>query len=564
MSTTFDSVETSASYDEAFPPGWSPVTREQEHAFAEALRRDFPPERHVDPAGDDLPDPGPFSELGLVAAVDGPADPFDLVLLHALDPESLSDPGDQLRMLSALDKVECLTQSLRIRTLMALGDDDEYWTGLDEQDLQHEIAIARRTSEYNAGKALELARSITRDYPDLLAALTDGRVSWGHLAVLVDRTRYVTDPAAIAAISARALTRALTRTPGQFATEVEKLVARFDPDAAERHRRAKKKERRVWVKRLADGMGMLGYVDDWAIISAVHETIAADARSSKKAARAQKRARTAARRDGTPSEPTPGTDVVLADEADVVPTDGDHSGPRHGDHAASGGSDHRASTTDDADDVEDEEPDADTARADALAARVLGTLNPDGSVVWDRAASVVFEGHLVIDFLTLTRERDRVALLDGQPLPPETAREYAGTVKTWRRFVTDHLIDVGNRYTDDTLHRFILARDICRNPVHDHIPTSTRLQMDHAEEAPHGPTSADNCGGICIPSHQLKTARRVDITDSRADGSCTWTTRAGQVVHIPPRPFLDHPDPPLLPRRRHGPAPDPADDIPPF
>ncbi len=221
-------------------------------------------------------------------------------------------------------------------------------------------------------------------------------------------------------------------------------------------------------------------------------------------------------------------------------------------------------------DVEDEEPDADTARADALAARVLGTLNPDGSVVWDRATSVVFEGHLVIDFLTLTRERDRVALLDGQPLPPQIAREYAAGITAWRRFVTDpatdHLIDVGARYTDQTLHRFILARDICRNPVHEHIPTSTRLQMDHAEEAPHGPTSADNCGGICIPSHQLKTARRVDITDSGADGSCTWTTRAGQVVHIPPRPFLDHPDPPLFPRRSHGPppAPDPADDIPPF
>ena len=486
---------------------------------------------------------GTFSELDLVAGVDGPADPFDLVLLHALDPESLTDPADQLRMLAALDKVECLTQSLRIRTLMALGDDGPSWTGLDEQDLRHEIAIARRTSEYNAGQALELARSITRDHPGFLTALADGRVSWSHLAVLVDRTRYVTDPAAIAAISSRALTRALTRTPGQFATEVEKLVARFDPDAAERHRRAKNKERRVWVKRLADGMGMLGYVDDWAIISAVYETIAADARSTTKAARADKRARAAARHNGTPTEPTPGTEP--APGTDVVLADG-------------------------AGDVEDEEPDADTARADALAARVLGTLNPDGSVVWDRATSVVFEGHLVIDFLTLTRERDRVALLDGQPLPPQIAREYAAGITAWRRFVTDpatdHLIDVGARYTDQTLHRFILARDICRNPVHEHIPTSTRLQMDHAEEAPHGPTSADNCGGICIPSHQLKTARRVDITDSRADGSCTWTTRAGQVVHIPPRPFLDHPDPPLFPRRSHGPppAPDPADDIPPF
>ena len=43
MSITFETVETFASYDEAFPPGWSPVTREQERALAEQLRRDFPP-----------------------------------------------------------------------------------------------------------------------------------------------------------------------------------------------------------------------------------------------------------------------------------------------------------------------------------------------------------------------------------------------------------------------------------------------------------------------------------------------------------------------------------------
>ena len=155
MSTTFETVEALASYDEAFPPGWSPATREQERAFADALRRDFPP-AHADyeVVEADLPDVGTFSELDLVAGVDGPADPFDLVLLHALDPESLSDPADQLRMLAALDKVECLTQTVRIRTLMALGDDGPSWTGLDEQDLRHEIAIARRTSEYAAGRAL--------------------------------------------------------------------------------------------------------------------------------------------------------------------------------------------------------------------------------------------------------------------------------------------------------------------------------------------------------------------------------------------------------------------------
>lgn len=68
---------------------------------------------------------------------------------------------------------------------------------------------------------------------------------------------------------------------------------------------------------------------------------------------------------------------------------------------------------------------------------------------------------------------------------------------------TDHLIDVGARYTDQTLHRFILARDICRNPVREHIPTSTRLQMDHAEgKHPAVPPAPTTAGASASPAHQ--------------------------------------------------------------
>ena len=97
--------------------------------------------------------------------------------------------------------------------------------------------------------------------------------------------------------------------------------------------------------------------------------------------------------------------------------------------------------------------------------------------------------------------------------------------------------------------------------------------MDHAEEFPDGATSAANCGALCIPSHQLKTSRRVDITDSGADGSCTWTTAWGQLGRIPPRPFRDHPDPPTTPPTQPAPtdfagptphAPPRDDDPPPF
>ena len=66
-------------------------------------------------------------------------------------------------------------------------------------------------------------------------------------------------------------------------------------------------------------------------------------------------------------------------------------------------------------------------------------------------------------------------------------------------------------------------------------------------------------------------------TDSQADGSCTWTTQWGQVIHVPARPFLDLPDPPAIeyvdsepehgsddPAPVSGAGPPSADDPPPF
>ncbi len=507
---------------------WSPFPTPDEMAFAEALFREFPPSvDDLDPRGlgpgdvplarADLRCTESLSELDLLAGGTGPGDPFDLVLLCALDPATLTDPVDGLTALKAAHRVEALAQSLRLSALTSLAAHAASGDYLAEIHLAHEVAVATRTSEYAASGALQIASTVTGDFPDFLRALRDGQVSWGHLAVLVDRTRFVHDPGALAAIASRALHRALTRTPGQFANEVEKLVNRFDPDAAERHRTVKKRNRKVWIKRLADGLGMLGYIDEWSVVHAVHDTINADARATRQAPKSVRNAKPARASKARQShDDAAGSVVAPSSDADA--------------------------------DADADERTADEGRADALAARVLGTLHPDGSVDWDRAASTTIVVDLVIDFLTLTRERDRVALLDGQPIPPSIARELAAGATTWRRMVTDpaddHLLDYGRTtYTAEPLRRYVLARDHCRAPGHHHTSLD-RLQMDHAEEYPDGATSAANAGGVCIPAHQLKTGRYADITDSRANGSCTWTTRWGQRVHIPPRAFLDEPDPP--------------------
>jgi len=584
------------------PSGWSPYPTAEEIAEHEALLASLGPvERDELPHPDDLVERAdlfadPADALSLLAGEASGASSFDLGVLESVDPCALTEPMDKLAVLKGLDKVEGLVGALRIRALTALGGTAPGGALLDEMHLEHEIAVARRTSDYAAGRALDLARTITTTFPEFLAALGAGRVSWSHLAVLVDRTRFVQDPAALAEIGTRALVRARTRTPGQFGTEVEKLVARFDPDAAERHRKAKRKDRKVWVKQLADGMGMLGYIDEWAVVHAVYETINADAKAMKKARKERKNAKAGkddeggkggkgGKKAGTPDDGSDGDDPE--DDLDALPgTDlvpaADRPLDLFGDQDDSSGGGPATDAFDedatdaDADvpcDVEgpasddggegapaEEEPSADSDRADALAARVLGVVGEDGSVTWDRAASTQVHTSLVVDLLTLRGQREGIALLDGQPIPAEIAREIAEHTKSWRRFVVDpddgHLTDRGTEvYTDPHLRSFVLARDICRNPVHQHVLGSIRLEMDHALEYPHGGTSACNCGGACKPTHQLKTFRKVDITDSKADGSCTWTTAWGQIVHIPPRPFLDHPDPPAVPPSQPAPTP---------
>jgi hypothetical protein len=187
---------------------------------------------------------------------------------------------------------------------------------------------------------------------------------------------------------------------------------------------------------------------------------------------------------------------------------------------------------------------------------VLGTAADDGSVILDRTA-IPISLTLVMDLDTLRAEADRHALLDGEPVPADVARDYAGGARMWRRAVTEpvtgHLLDYGReQYLPDRLRDYVLARDHCRAPGCT-TRAAARLQMDHAIPFPDGATSAANVGGLCVKHHQLKTERLAHLLDTDADGSATWLTAWGTRVEIPSRPFLHDP---ADHRSDTGPAPD--------
>jgi hypothetical protein len=440
-----------------------------------------------------------------VEALAGPAHEADLLLLASIDPRTLVEPLTKLAYVQALDRISSLVASLRCDALVAVAGERSSGVYLSEVHVEHEVAVARRTSRYAAGRSVELARSLATSFPWFAAALREGLVSEAHCGVLVERTRPVVGDEVLARIERRLLPKARRLPVGEFAREVAKAVSVLDPDAAGRFRRARE-TRRVWSRPLDDGLGFLGVVDDWATISALQATVDHDARELRKA-------RCGAVDTSSPSD----ANAAVDDDASL-----------------------------------------DSCRADALAARVLGRVDDDGTVSFDRS-DVPVTVNVVIDLDTLRDERDGLVLVDGQPVPAQMGREIADGAKAWRRMVTDpvagHLLDYGTTtYLPGPLRRYVLARDgECRAPGCS-ARSAVRLQLDHVVPFPAGPSAAHNSGAVCTTDHQLKTDGLVSIVDSRADGSCTWITGWGQRVEIPARPFLDDPAPPPAPGAMRSPA----------
>ncbi len=487
----------------------------------------------IDPLWDDLL-ADLASDVELLARMSGPAHEADLMALASIDPRSLPSPHARVDYLQRCDRVAALVASRRAEAVVALAGETSTEAYLPEVAVEHEVATARRTSTYAAGKLIETSRALATTFPGFAAALRAGEVSEAHCSVLVERTRVVTDPAVLAEIERRTLGKATRLTPGQFGGEVAKAIALLDRDAAGRLRRARE-SRRVWVRQLEDGMGYFAMTHEWPVVEAMMAEVRADGRALQLAPRA-------------PPPPTPRMPRVTRRDAAAgsASTDLDQ-GTVGGDDAAvraPGDTDETSASSDD----DEDDATADACRADAFAARVLGRRNEDGSLTWDRSEVDVVV-NLVIDLDTLRGEADRIALLDGQPVPGEIGREVARFGSWWRRLVTDpvdgHLIDFGRaQYLPEKLRRFVFARDGgCRTPYCG-VHAESRLQLDHAEEWPVGESSAANTGAHCTTCHQLKTAGYADITDSNADGSYTWRTGWGQTIHVPPRPVLDDPDPP--------------------
>lgn len=146
---------------------------------------------------------------------------------------------------------------------------------------------------------------------------------------------------------------------------------------------------------------------------------------------------------------------------------------------------------------------------------------------------------VTVGLATLLGLRDNPAELDGYgPIDADLARRLAAEGE-WVRFTTGAgtgaLIEVGrHRYRpSQALRDHLLGKHpTCSFPGCS-VPAE-RCDVDHARPFEHGgPTDQHNCGPPCRRHHRAKTVGGFGLTRA-ADGSATWTTRAGRSRTEPP------------------------------
>jgi hypothetical protein len=185
---------------------------------------------------------------------------------------------------------------------------------------------------------------------------------------------------------------------------------------------------------------------------------------------------------------------------------------------------------------------ADMKRADALTALAGFALAASSEDVALHRRPITV--NVTIDLPTLLGLNENPGQLAGYgAIPASVARALASDGK-WKRFITDPqtgaLLDYGREtYSPpQALIDFLIARDrTCRFPG---CRRSAALSdLDHAQSWEEGgTTSLDNLGALCRRHHLLKTHGGWSI-ESRADGSCTWTSPLGKIYQTPARSMAE-------------------------
>lgn len=409
-----------------------------------------------------------------------------LTALVAINPKDLA-LSDRIDYLTALERQTGWLQALMQRAIVAVAGCDssrpngtDPFFGVDDAE-REDISTALRLAPTTAQSRIDVARTLVNHLPNTCSALATGEISPAHATVIAKETaaaiRDGLPESAIFEIEQRAIAHAEFHTPGQVANQVRTTIARISPETFEEV-----------VARARDTRKVSCYTESDGISTIVAILPAADAQIVMNSIESFIRAASA----------------ELGSEA--------KSDPRS----------------------------SDMKRADALTAIASAYLSNTAEIVTPHRRPISV--NVTIDLPTLLGLAENPGQLAGYgAIPASVARELAADGK-WKRFITDpqtgNLLDYGRESYEppQALVDFLIARDrTCRFPG---CRRSAALSdIDHAQSwETGGRTSPDNLGALCRRHHRLKTHDGWSV-ESRADGSCTWTSPLGKIYLTPARPI---------------------------
>ena len=449
--------------------------------------------------------------------------------LIAIDPQDLS-PAARIDYLAALERQSSWLQAAMQRAIVAVagiseGKSDGPFTGVDEAE-REDISSALRLSAGTAQMRIDVARTLVNHLPNTCSALATGELSAAHATVIARETaaaiRDGLSEFAIFSIEEKAIAHAEFHTPSQVAQQVRSAIAKFAPATFEEVVEKARDSRRVSCYNDVDGMStvvaILPAEDAQTVMKAIEAFIVKGSSVFKIS-------------DDSSIGDLSNTGAHNIDSCNKV---GKTSDTRRADS--------RNSDTRRADSRNSDTRSADMKRADALTSLAGFALAASSQEVALHRRPITV--NVTIDLPTLLGLSENPGQLAGYgAIPASVARALASDGK-WKRFITDPqtgaLLDYGREtyQPPQALIDFLIARDrTCRFPG---CRRSAALSdLDHAQSwEDGGTTSLDNLGALCRRHHQLKTHGGWAI-ESRADGSCTWTSPLGKIYQTPARSIAE-------------------------
>jgi hypothetical protein len=405
-----------------------------------------------------------------------------------------------------------------------------------ERAIAAELACAMRVSDRTMQRRMSEAQTVAEHFPATLAAWESGRITRGHLNVIVE-TGSILPTECRHDFEEAALPRCEVDTPGRVRAGLQILAQRLHPRSlTERHRDARA-DRRVFVSPRADGMSDLTATLPTLLADAVYDRLTTQANALRdERAQAAVRMRTTGPGSKADASPTGPSEPA----GPLQPTG--PSGEDHVTQAAIVASDSRS---------------MDQLRADIFADMLL-TAAPDADPTRrddGPGALGAIRAHVqvVVPAITVLGADEHPADLVGRsPIDADTARRLAGTsCNGWDRVLTHPVtgqVLATDRYQPTAdLRRRLRARDAhCRFPG-CRIP-AIRCEHDHTtDHALGGRTCLCNLAGLCQRHHSMKqfTAWRVR---QLGDGVLEWRSPLGRIyTDRPPSPavhFVPDGDPP--------------------